>query len=82
MILRQFSGVNAVVAYGGDIISKAAPNLRAIVPIFLNFEIMIGAIIAIYILHKIGKKKLLQIGTMVLGLSLMLITVGFFILDS
>lgn len=37
MILRQFSGVNAVVAYGGDIISQASSNLRSIVPIFLNF---------------------------------------------
>lgn len=82
MILRQFSGVNAVVAYGGDIISQASSGLRAIVPVFLNFEIMLGAIVAICILHRVGSKSLLQTGTTILALSLIIITIGFFILDT
>jgi len=81
MILRQFSGINAVVAYGGDIISQANKELRSIVPCFLNAEVMIGAIVAIWILHKFGKRTLLQAGTVVLAVSLLLITIGFFILD-
>lgn len=82
MILRQFSGINAVVAYGGDIISQANPDLRSIVPCFLNFEVMIGAVAAIWLLHKVGKRTLLQIGTVILALSLLLITIGFFMLNA
>jgi hypothetical protein len=43
---------------------------------------MLGALAAIYILHKFGKRTLLQGGTIILAVSLMLITIGFFMLDS
>lgn len=82
MILRQFSGINAVVAYGGDIINQVSTEMRAIVPIFINFLIMVAALVAICILHRVGTKKLLQTGTMILALALVFIAVGFFIIDS
>ena len=81
MILRQFSGINAVVAYGGEIIKEAAPNLRTIVPIVLNFEVALGATVAMCVLHRFGRRTLLQGGTLVLGFSLLFISVGFFILS-
>jgi hypothetical protein len=40
---------------------------------------MIGAILSIFLLSKIGRKTLLQIGTTGLTISLLLITIGFFI---
>jgi len=82
MILRQFSGIDVVVTYGGSIIKEVIPSMRAIVPILLNFLIFLGAVISIFILHRVGKKTLLQVGTLILAISLLFISIGFFILSS
>ena len=82
MILRQFVGINAVLAYGGSIVKKAVPSLRAIAPIILTFETLLGAILSIYLLHKLGRKTILQYGTFDLSFSMLMITIGFFILSS
>lgn len=34
--LQQFSGINAVVAYGGDIVGEGAPTIKLILPILVN----------------------------------------------
>ncbi len=78
-ILRQFVGINAVIAYGGTIIQKSNPSLRPIVPFILNYEAMFGAVLSIYLLAKLGRKTILQIGTSGLTISLLFITIGFFI---
>lgn len=80
MILRQFVGINAVLAYGGAIVKKAIPALRSIAPIVLTFETLLGAILSIYLLHKLGRKTILQGGTFILAASMLFITIGFFIL--
>lgn len=82
MILRQFVGINAVLAYGGSIVKKAVPDLKSIAPIVLTFLTLLGAIISIYLLAKIGRKTIIQCGTFILSVSMLLITIGFFILDS
>lgn len=82
MILRQFVGINAVLAYGGAIVKKAIPGLRSIAPIVLTFETLLGAILAIYLLAKLGRRTILQAGTFILAVSMLLITIGFFILES
>ena len=81
MILRQFVGINAVLAYGGGIVKKAIPGLRAIAPIVLTFETLLGAILSIYLLSKLGRRTILQFGTFILAVSTLLITIGFFILE-
>jgi len=35
--LRQFVGINAIVAYAGNIVKQAIPGLKAIAPIILMF---------------------------------------------
>lgn len=82
MILRQFVGINAVLAYGGAIVKKAIPGLRSIAPIVLTFETLLGAILATYLLAKLGRRTILQGGTFILALSTLFITIGFFIIDS
>lgn len=75
-------GINAVVAYGGNIIKQAAPVLRPIAPIILNFLAILGAAFSTVLLVKFGRRVLLQAGTFVLTITLLLITVGFFIVHS
>lgn len=75
MILRQFVGINAVLAYGGAIVKKAIPGLRSIAPIVLTFETLLGV-------AKLGRRTILQGGTFILALSTLFITIGFFIIDS
>jgi hypothetical protein len=45
------------------------------------FLTMIGAVFSIYLLAKLGRKTIIQCGTFILTVSLLLITVGFFIID-
>lgn len=80
--LRQFVGINAVVAYGGSIIKQAVPSLRPIAPFILNFLTFLGAFFSIFLLVRFGRRPILQAGTFVLTVTLIFITVGFFILDS
>lgn len=80
MILRQFVGINAVLAYGGGIVKNAIPSLKAIAPIVLTFETLLGALLSIYLLAKLGRRTILQAGTFILAVSTLFITIGFFIL--
>lgn len=57
------------------------PSLKPIAPIILNFETLLGAIFSIFLLVKLGRKTILQAGTFILTVSLIFITVGFFIID-
>lgn len=82
MILRQFVGINAVLAYGGGIVKSAIPGLRSIAPIVLTFETLLGGILATYLLAKLGRRTILQAGTFILAVSTLLITIGFFIIDN
>lgn len=82
MILRQFVGINAVLAYGGAILKKAVPGLKTIAPIVLTFENLLGAVLATYLLAKLGRRTILQGGTFIHTVSLLLITIGFFIIES
>lgn len=81
MILRQFVGINAVLAYGGAIVKTAIPALRSIAPIVLTFETFLGAVLSIYLLAKLGRRTILQGGTFILALSNLLVMIGFFILN-
>lgn len=36
-LLQQFVGINAVVAYGGEIAESAIPSLKSTFPIIINF---------------------------------------------
>lgn len=74
-------GINAIVAYAGGIVKQAIPGLKAVAPIILMLETMIGAVFSIYLLQKLGRRTIIQSGTGILAGSLLLITVGFFIIN-
>ena len=70
-------GINSVVGYGSKIVGEVIPDYKNLIPVFLNSEQVIAALVTTYLLAKFGRKTILQIGTLVAGLSLVLIAVGF-----
>jgi SP family xylose:H+ symportor-like MFS transporter len=81
-LLQQFVGINAVVGYGGDIAGSAIPSLKSIFPMLINLEQVLTSLIVSYLLSRIGRKTILQIGTIFGAISTGIIGVGFFIHDS
>lgn len=81
-LLQQFVGINAVVGYGGDIAGSAVPSLKSIFPMLINLEQVLTSLIVSYLLSRIGRKTILQIGTIVGAISTGIIAIGFFIHDS
>ncbi len=77
--LQQFCGINAVIAYGGEIVSGNNATLKLVLPILINSELVFGAIFASYLLTVIGRKALLQIGSAMSCIGCGLIAAGFFI---
>ena len=76
-VLQQFIGINAIVGYGTKICAQILPSYRSFIPIFLNLEQFIAAFFTTYLLSKIGRKTILQTGTIVITLALLLISIGF-----
>ena len=81
-VLQQFVGINAVIVYGSEIVSKVFPSLANLIPVFLNLEQIMGGLLSSYLLTKFGRKTLLQFGTVCAAFCLLIIALGFFIQDS
>ncbi len=78
-ILQQFCGINVVTAYGSEIVGGSDPNLRLLVPILINLEQVVAAIFASYLLTVVGRKPLLEIGTIISCLGCAIIAGGLFL---
>lgn len=78
--LQQLSGVNAIIVYGGDIASSATSGeLSALMPSLINFEQVLGTFATGILLAKFGRKTILQVGTLLEGISCVLVGIGFFL---
>lgn len=80
--LQQFCGINALLGYGGSIVGENNPTLNLVLPIFINLEQVIGAIFASYLLSVVGRKVLLQIGSLMACIGCGVIAGGFFLTTS
>ena len=83
-VLQQMCGVNVVVLYGGGIINKAVPNVTTskwlqLVLIATQFAACLGTSL---ILKKIGRKSLLQLGTLISFVVLTIIGLAFVVMDN
>lgn len=76
-ILHQMCGVKAVIAYGGQIIGELKPELKLTMPIFINLLQCVGSVFASFLLTKIGRKKLLEMGSLAEAIGTCMIGVGF-----
>lgn len=77
--LQQFCGINAVIAYGGEIVGGDDQTLKLVVPILINLEQVIAAIFTSYLLTVIGRKALLQVGSAMACVGCGIIAAGFFL---
>lgn len=75
-------GINAVVAYGPQIAQKVFPDLANLIPVLLNLEQVLTSLTTSFLLSKLGRKTIMQAGTLAFVVSLAIISVGFFIKDS
>jgi SP family arabinose:H+ symporter-like MFS transporter len=80
--LQQFVGINAVVMYGTKISEKVLPKLTKVIPVILNLEQVLGCLVTGYLLMRLGRKQILQFGTVTGVISLLMISAGFFIGDN
>ncbi len=80
--LQQFCGINAVVAYGGQIVGEDVPSLKLVLPILINLVQVIAAIFTSYLLTKMGRKILFQYGCVGASASCLLIAFGFWTKDT
>ena len=75
-ILGQFMGVNAVLYYGPDIFSSAglAAKDSSLSTVLVGLVNMLTTVLAVFIIDKVGRKKLIYYG--VSGMILCLIAIG------
>lgn len=78
-VLQQFVGINCVVAYGVDIIAKFIPSLAKIIPVILNLEGVLASLVSSLLLMKFGRKIILQAGTFMSAVTLIMVSIGFMI---
>lgn len=81
-MLQQFVGINAVVIYGTGIAQDVLPDLAKIIPVVLNLEQTLASLLTSYLLTRLGRKIILQVGTLVSAICLGLIGIGFFIMGN
>lgn len=78
-ILQQFVGINSIVAYGVQIVAQAIPSLGNVIPVVLNFESVLASFIASILLAKLGRKIILQAGTLMATVTTSMVAIGFLV---
>ncbi len=78
-VLQQFSGINGVVVYGGEIAGQAFPDLQNILPSIQNLEQVLACLVTSYLLSRFGRKTLLQFGSLGSAIANGFMAVGFFL---
>ena len=80
--MQQFTGIRAVVAYATSIISEVMPNFSTVIPVILGFVLVVGGLGAVPLIQRLGRKQILQGGTFVMAICLLIIAIGFFLKES
>lgn len=81
--MQQFSGINAVNIYCNPIIAKATTGeLTLLMSSIIQFEKLITVLISTVLLSRFGRKTILQIGMVIVGLATTSAALGFFIQDT
>ena len=77
-MLMQFSGIQAYAAYGVLIISGVFPDQANLIPMLINIEPIFTGMMTACLLVKFGRKTILQFGTLVTIIALLLTSIGFY----
>ena len=80
--MQQFSGINAVVVYGGKIAEQATSGEMALLmPSLINLIQVLTTFFTSYLLTRFGRKILLLMGALLEGVACAIVMIGFFIKD-
>jgi MFS family permease len=81
--MQQFSGINAVAVYGGDIAGKAVSGeLALLMPSLINLEQVLATFVTSYLLTRFGRRTILLYGALFEGIACGFVMIGFFIKDT
>lgn len=78
-ILCPMAGINVMMSYGGEVVSAVAPDLKAIMPAFLMSFYLFTSVRALPFLRKYGRKELTLFGSVGILISLLAISLGYFL---
>jgi hypothetical protein len=81
-ILQQMTAIQVVYIYVGEIVGKVYPSLEHFLPIFIHGEGIAAIFLTIYSTKFLGRKTILQIGTLGCSACLFSISLSFFYLRS
>jgi len=79
-ILGQFMGVNAVLYYGPSILTDAGLEDPMLAQVLIGAVNMLTTILAVFIIDKVGRKKLIYYG--VTGMIISLLCIAFYFISS
>lgn len=80
--LCTMSGINVMMSYGGEVVSAVAPNLKAIMPALLMLFYLLSSLLSLPFLRKYGRKELTLYGSIGLLISLLAISLGYYLTNS
>jgi SP family arabinose:H+ symporter-like MFS transporter len=80
-ILQQVSGIQVIILYAGDILLKLYPFLEKIVPLFLQIVGLMASLQTVRLLPTRGRKELIQDGSLVMGITLLIVAFCFLVSD-
>jgi MFS transporter, SP family, galactose:H+ symporter len=82
MVLTQFSGINAIIYYSGEIFKSAGFNSPATATVIMGLINVVVTIVAIKYIDKIGRKPIIYFGLVLMTIMLVAIGILFHIQDS
>ena len=79
-LLQQMSGVNAIVVYGKQTLQEVVtnPTISDLLPIFITIMPAFAAFLTIYLMKRMGRKPLIQLGTVSCGFCQLIMFLSFF----
>jgi len=77
-ILQQMTAIQVIYIYVGQIVYKVYPSMASFLPILIHGEGIIAIFFTIYIINFLGRKTILQLGTMGICACLFILSFSFY----
>ena len=76
-IFQQLTGINVLAIYARELAGGFLPTIKEVFPLIINSWKLVVALATIFLLRNVGRKKVMQISTPVLGVSMLGLSVAF-----
>ena len=78
---QQLCGIQAIGVYGVFIIGQILPDLEHLIPIFFRIEAIVVGLISSVMFSRVGRRRMMQICTMIALISQLVTSIGFIVRD-